>query len=427
VSALSIESGNVDFFISIDLQALALDRDGLRKYRSQNSWLAAVCAALRTKRSERFENPERSTARYDYTEERATGPTLASFEANDLMPVEIKYRAPLIHRDVEGLAVRTTQFRIGASGALSWLTVINLDRALSAQEYIEKLWAEFQSIQSRFEDQLGRFCEYWNERHPAQEHLQVPGNLIAWTRRFEIHALNISADGVESFSAANLKAIYESEELLPVLADIAAVSKLSHVDPGSYDPVRLRDLRHFDLGNRRDELWLVNSARMIQVHPDLQRPLIASFFQDVGLAVELLVQEKASLAFMEHWLDGVRMKAGAGTPASLNGGLLDAHLALDQYVEPLYMLSASANPNFESAIERIAIEMGVVKQADRVLRSLEMLVTVANTVSAFGAATDGQTISIGMKRIARYQFWVAIAQTVIAVVLLFLAFSGAKN
>jgi hypothetical protein len=97
----------------------------------------------------------------------------------------------------------------------------------------------------------------------------------------------------EIFSSTNI-------DLLKQLAGLSRMSP-SH---RHYASTALSNFKYANISNRDDELWVINEERLLRYHPESKKNIyIDSFFEDVRLSFEILLQQEVNLEYLSAWIN----------------------------------------------------------------------------------------------------------------------------
>lgn len=291
--SLSVEAITVETILAVDAGSLRGTHDpAFDLWRSEVGWLELVGSRLEEVHGDGCAVRERPEVALATLKSRGT---FASLRSEKLFPLRVDPPDPEL-----------APLRIGARGSLSIRTEATQTFSPHAEPGDVVAW--YYRTRGAGEDLATRtlrwFVGWWNTAISSQRlDVDVTDILSVSTYRYEIVDMNAYCRDAHG-SEAPIKTLYDAASLDGVRG-LAGLSRMARKASWShYSRLALENLRSADLGNRVDEIWIVNQDRILRSFGEGRSdPDVAAFLRDVDLAVELVCQERATLGYLA---DGIQ-------------------------------------------------------------------------------------------------------------------------
>lgn len=380
---------------------------------STPAWLAddaprfhQLCSA-----SHDFDGCRLASSTYSQTTERVGATTLAGYAAKGLMPLELHFRDVTTYD--ESLHWRPAALHLSGNGAMTLRHEVEFDSpadgSLDAAGAIREYHTLIRELRNDVGIRASKFAQLWSELHPDIP-LSFPhdGGLGEESLLYESIDMDFDiCDEVGAHLRQPIKTVIHKDHV-DVVRQLAAISRMSSIEPQHYDAGRLARFREADIGNREDELWLVNPNRMMRSHPDWGNPTNRSFYEDSLLLCEILLQQKASLQYVDQWLRESKgmLRKHSYTLDSESGarGISDVVLGVervtDQLADPTQLLLGIRNPFFRDLAQTLAAEMQVIGASERAFQSVSLFLGVTRSLHSHSSAVSQARSASDQQRVA---------------------------
>lgn len=412
----------ISTLMSADLGWISADAeaDDFLRQRGRPGWLEAVRQAFSDVAGD-VAVPRRMKSSYARSGEHGR-PTFSKAFQDSFMPLKF---SPTDGKSgaVGSLEWKLHDVRVGPTGALTVrfeVELNGLNRTASVAEIVHSYHHLKPVLDDEFVSAVEPVLRDWHRVRPADGiRVARTSDLVAHIESYDVVDFDYTLNG----HAVTPKSLYASTDLGP-LKQLAGLSRMSRVMM-SYSDESVRSLQTLDLGSRPDECWLVNSERLIRHHAEQMTDVAKQLFlEDVVLAADLILQQRASLNYVVDWVRSTR----ASFLDQLNGlqslrqGQDDMRelLAKIAWMTDLYGDGISVSQDAGTSFFRLVSEsLGEAKDLkshrDQVAKSVDNLLAIATAV--YGertAAASGELseLSIALTRSSRNA---AIAAVVLAI------------
>jgi hypothetical protein len=368
--------------------------NGFMSERADGSWLGMVEAALARHGAGAFATIERVSSEYARTD-RAQRNTFASQHAGELLPLELGLERP--NQWQEGVFVVTPEAcRISPRGGVT----AKLHVRIPSDGWIpvDRIVADYNRVLARVPrislDVFVALCECWQRcglsPHAAsidedglKQHLAV----------YEVIDVRCGReDGSRVTDIGSFKNLYRRRD--PITKQLAALCSMSLSAIASLRHANLADFISDDIGDRSDELWVVNRFRMVRDHPDRDKPYVEAFFADCRTLADIMVADHATLSYLRDWVRHARRgiigsivgdAPGDDIPGSL-AGLGAVACAGELLCEPLLLHRDVRHGFFVALTKHMTNRLGIDEEREA---SAAELAGFARTIEASTAARVG--------------------------------------
>lgn len=305
MTTFDITSVRTDTITSIDAGSLYIGSSAdFNRWRAEEDWLATVkdrLSEVLASPSVVREQPEVALATLK------TRGTFASSRTEKLFPLR-----------VSPPNLESCPIRIGSRGCISVRCRSEHDFGVknAPGRIVDWHSSEQARVENETKARLEWFVEVWNRALPEFKlEAEIDDALSASGYRYEIvdvEAICLDAQG----AATPIKDLYESTDV-EGLRGLAGLSRMARENSWkNYSPRALESLRSADLGSRVDEAWIVNQDRILRSFQEGRSDAeIAAFMRDLDLAVELVCQERATLAYLNESLQNIQAATRRTTTA----------------------------------------------------------------------------------------------------------------
>ncbi|RAO58694.1 hypothetical protein LUPAC06_02284 [Micromonospora saelicesensis] len=387
--------------------------------RGRPGWLGVVEGKF-TSGQRGFVRPTIRPPAYGKSEEHGR-PTFSDEFSRSYMPIVVesttseRYEVGILKWYVEWI-------KVGPTGAISLCARAELldPGRLAIVPEIVRSYHQFRlQLKRKCPELWQAFLEYWSETVPeyAVDENRV-SELGDHLELYDVVDFDFLVDGDQS----QPKDLYR-EGPTDALRAIAGLTRMSHV-MHTYSEESVRTLSGYDLGNRPDELWIVNAERLTRHHPEhLTDAGKQLFMEDVVGAVEILLQQRATLKYVSSWVR--RTRAVFLDRLTDDSQVEQKHLAMrrlltemawtsDLYSESISVARDSGSSFFRSVVSRVATLKEIGENRNEVSDSVGGLLSISQAV--FGertaaASSQLQAVSVNFEKTSRNM---AVAAVVVA-------------
>jgi len=323
---------------------------------------------------------------------------------------------------------------LSPQGALSVRIAVRQRRAgdaLSAQDLVHGYHRLASRTSQIVMDAIERYVGFWNARMP-DDGLVVPDGAIfaAALHSYDIWDYEfVLLEGGVPVAVTSVKALFAEQDTTPA-QELTAIANMDVADVESLKDVRLNQFTDSDIGTRDDELWSVGRERMTRRHPERAVSFNMAFFNDVKLAVEVLLGHQSTLEFMEDWVRRQRrllLDEILGfddltdvRKQDLQRRYSDVIRASQILVEPLAVEQGAKHAFFAEIVTRVAAVLELDVDMGRSSRAVSEFAALVESVSGFHDAqlnANLATIQVDLARNSRRLAQLAIGLGVVGVVL----------
>jgi hypothetical protein len=434
---LLLTRANIWSFEAIDLGNLVANEtagQALMSQRGRAGWLERIHDRLRVVDLDIFNSPVREHSAYQRTDRHGRR-TFSNEFAASFMPVSLPIQAP--DKSLAGvLEWWFAGIRIGATGSFSVLLCAQLHEMLkevSVKELVRSFHGMRLAVRAEEILILRKFVRVWNSAilDIPLEAEQVPSQ-IDCAAIYEV----VDVDHLVGGTVMAPKHLYVGDEV-GALRDLAGLTRMSLV-MDQYDEAGVRRLANHDLGNRTDEMWIVNEARLVRHHPEVAaNAYVRAFFDDVLTGLDALTQQAATLSFISKWLRQAR--AGfldglfEGDPRcesfeTMQRLLREMAGARELFADPITLQESSGHSFFRTLMSKVSAKLNIDQRRAEVRGSFDSLLQVAQAIAAQETVKNEvglQKLSIEIaessRRVTRNAYIIAIAAAMLALVQIVLA------
>jgi hypothetical protein len=433
IEEVLVTEGTLTLMWAFDLGAFVEgDPQKLRLARSDADWLDNLAQALRVRPDAGRLATSRAhvdTSQFERANERVGASTLSALQARRQMPL----RVPAHNQGwAESGACYRWMFEsvaIGPYGAATVRFRAELVSKLAVESVIAEYHQLIQLLRVELTAVVGEMLGLLTDvdlplrkvafLRPAPEELEP--YLIGY-ESFDVRLEFVGKDGLPDPSP--VKRHVENGELTAV-RKLAALSRMTPTEPDHFDATRLRAFQIADVGNREDELWIVNSHRMLRSHPERMENRVAWFYADVLCIAELAVQQLANLEYTDHWLGSARsslrqrMSSHSGDVVSTGEVLRSIEAVSDLIVQPHSLTIGVRHPFFRTVVDALIDQLGLRTTGEQVQRSADLFLNVASAVFSHDVSVSSQLAeqeNADMTRSMKSYTRATLLATVVAVV-----------
>lgn len=304
MSDIIINRLNVDSIFGLDIADLLSPNnvDDFNCSRGTESWFINIIDAMSKVEKYGFKYPKIASSLYSTTD-RGFRSTFSDYYVDKLMPLVFDLKSPnTFHKTDFSMYIKCIS--LSCKGAISIRVSIRLDKEnkYTIKDIISNYYDIITFLKEKVYNCLISFIKLLNEN--------LNWNLEEISFNVFLHKLLyyeiIDFDfAIKNIANPVIKDLYNDEEYLK---QFAVFSRMSKVDYKNYDINKLDKFKHSDLGNRNDEMWVLNSERLIRYHPESTTDKYNMlFFQDVILGAEILLQQKIVLQYLNRWITEKRL------------------------------------------------------------------------------------------------------------------------
>jgi len=415
-------------------------------FATNQSWLDELRAQLLTaKVPEDSANPFGEIiiveSAYTSSPDRGTADTLKILELRKMMPLRFSPQTTSPKNEGNGLSWAFDRISLSPGGAVSFRYKIMLDSG-SALSVVDLNTAYLIALRAAREDltkQAQKLFEICNN-HIANVRFKVilPDSLEPYLLTYE--AIDTDIDVLDDTDGTEvripIKKMY-TQNYQDVVRQLAAMSRMTTVVSAYYDWDRLTDFRRADIGNREDEMWLINSGRMVRSHPDRDDPDMRDYYEDAVLLAEILLQYRASISYVDHWLREAKRSLRSGSIAlelegdqsgakddiqshrniedQLGQVILGVERLGDHLADPTELLLGIRNPSFRSLADSLTTAMQVNTAVQSGQRAVTQFLSIAESTYSQGLALGQRQAERTNRRLTWASLVAAVAAALAAV------------
>ena len=331
-------------------------------------------------------------------------PTFSDEFAGSYMPIVVEPASREI-RDAGSLWWYVEWMKIGPTGAISLCARAELPEnapTATALEIVRAYHVFRLELRRCWPELFSLFRKYWSEALPEYA--------------LDENKADTLADHLEFYDVVDFDFLVYGEPMDPktlyrtgptdALRAFAGLTRMSHV-MGTYSEDTVRGLGSFDLGNRPDELWIVNVERLTRHHPehltDIGKRL---FMEDIVSGIEILLQQRATLNYVIDWVRNTRAtfldrltddSDVEPNHSAMRTLLKEMAWTSDLFSETISVDRDSGSSFFRSVISMLAQLKEVDQRRAEVAASVDSLLNISEAV--FGersAAASARLDAIGL-------------------------------
>jgi hypothetical protein len=435
--AIEVRGAELTVFWAFDLAAFTTTNEELlRLARADRGWLEelreAIHQAAPTQRLAPIQ-AQVDEAAYKRTNERVGASTLSALEARRELPLRIP-AAREVWREGGDFEWSLVSVAIGTLGAASIKYQARIDRSMRVEQMIFSYHLLVQLLRADLPEVVAELFHVLNRTAGPIEGVEFTApapsdleRLLAAYECLDVDLALLSASGAEPVGMIPIKTLIRDGDE-PSLRELAALSRMTLTEPEHYDQRRLEGFQDADIGNREDELWLVNANRMLRYNPDRHLERVIWFYTDVQCLSEMLTQQLAALEYTEAWLRDARARLRESLARTTNilqekndlGAVLASiESVTDLIANPASVLIGIRHPFFRTVAERLVRELRLDVIGERLSQSTKLFLDVTTSVFFYDVRTSSRVIELQQVRATttmRRLAWVTAVATISALV-----------
>jgi len=226
----------------------------------------------------------------------------SNYYLNNLMPLVFQ----LNKKDINDLFyIEILSISISRNGAIT--IKIKSSKSNSGikskiEQVIDVYYKYKENINNKVLSHLSNFIELFNDffnnyNNKIKFKKKMDDNLEQYISYYEIVDFDYDKTKMKKNT---IKSMYDNELYLKSLV---ALFKMTRTDFSNYDISKISDIKNNDYGDRVDELWAINQDRLLRHHPEAKtKENIENFFLDIILGIEILLQQKIALQYLNQWI-----------------------------------------------------------------------------------------------------------------------------
>lgn len=297
-------------------------------------------------------------------------------------------------------------------------------------EYKQKVIAEIKTCVCKFIELLKDSFNKMNNNISFNETLT--DDFEQYVSYYELVDFDYGRSGAKKMP---IKSMYEkgAEDLLRPLV---ALFRMTKINFNSYDIAMISDIKNRDYGNRVDEIWAINEDRLLRHFPYEKADTYTKlFFLDVVLGIEILLQQKIVLQYLNQWIDirrsklreginfrGERPKFDENQINPLIGEVVDVYDVISNGL----IIQRNANHTFfnviiEKSIDCMRLKEMLGSNRELIMDFFSLLSAISSRMTADAAVSVGEAgykAAVSMGLLTRIMTAVAVLQLLVAVVML---------
>jgi len=369
---------------SVDLGFVSTDGiEEFNKKRGLTNFLSDISMAFQANLSVgSIESISIDFSRYSKTDKKHRN-TFSIYYQNNLMPLVFSMRSPIC-AESNFFSFSISQFRLSYHGAISLRVLskkINITESISISDFIEDYYKFIELQKEKVVESLNLFFSEWNKT-TIQLKLSSNENLFDNLESFEIFDFNFLNTDIRSINE-----LFQLKDLTPLkqLARLFRMTKSSYMQ---YDESKLKEIREQNLGNRSDELWIINDERLVRNHPD-QNVYLQAFLEDIILGIEILKLHEANLIYLYNWIIAKRSflrenlyKDEKLFMTKFYSFWTEIVTIYENSIEPFVKLRGAKHSFYNILIAKVKSQTNIVEFRNDVKDEFEELFATLNSVSS---------------------------------------------
>lgn len=251
-----------------------------------------------------FKSPCFDESQYSKTD-RVGRNTFSSYFVYNLMPLSFELIKPVSIQE-KFFSCQIKDFRISSKGSLSIRinTTLNQTKPVKVESLIDLYFRYRVALKTRLHNHINIFIRCWNAHiNDFQLNEVTLDDIESYIHHYELIDFDYRImPGNKSMSIAE---IFDSSDT-QMLKQLAGLSRMSPTYR-HYADSRLVSFKDNDISNRDDELWVINLERLLRYHSESKKNnYVDSFFEDVKLGFEILLQQEINLEYLGIWINSKR-------------------------------------------------------------------------------------------------------------------------
>ncbi len=418
----------------VDLVALAAFQIGafaqvhdekFRLARSDRSWLDDLKQAIRKLPPDDFfswQEADLTVSRYHLVNERVGASTLATQQAKNQLPLRVPARQSSWNESGNLFEWKFESIGIGVDGAACIRHRARLVRDATVDEVTTDYHILIQDIFRHLVPVARSLLEGLSRADGPLDSVEFvhpdPNRLDTYIASYECLDIDFTAVD-EQGEPLPLPAKRLVAESLDAARQLAALSRMSRIEPDLYDPLKLQKFKDADIGNREDELWIVNSNRMVRSNPDRKNRHIIHFYEDVLCLVELGLQQLAVLEYVDAWLHEARgqfrrqLMSSKSHDADVGRILIDFERVLDLIEQPGGLTAGIRHAFFRQVADRLVQELRIPAALAQAQEAVSMFAQIASAAFTFKVFVSSEATEVTVRRLT----WIIMIGTLIGAII----------
>jgi hypothetical protein len=428
---LILEDADLTFLAAFEISAFSGRHDGaFRVARSDRHWLEKLKSELIKLPPNDYLNWPRTVltiSNYQRVNERIGASTLAAQQARGQLPLRTPATFPEWTESGNLYYWRLESISIGVEGAACIRHRARLKEYASVDEIISGYHTLVQEIYNSLTPIAQALLEGLSQAQGPLESIDfaIPTTLSSGTFIASYECIDIEyAAANEEGERIALPAKRLVDESLSCTRQFAALSRMTKTEPDHFDPARLEAFKEADIANREDEIWVINSNRMIRSNPDRHDLRIRYFYEDVICFVELALQHLAVVEHVNSWLHDARAQFRKQLNSyqrdrdeDIGHILLDFERVLDLVEQPGNLLLGIRHPFFRSIADRLITELQLPLASAQTRDVIAMFTQVASAAFTFRVFITSEATEVTVRRLT----WLIMIGTLIGTILAVIA------
>lgn len=427
---IRVDEADFVFFAAFQIGAFTRIHDEkLRLARSDRSWLTDLERVLRNLPPDdliAWQDADLVVSKYYLVNERVGSSTLANQEAKNQLPLHIPAKSSPWNESGHHFLWRFDSVGIGVDGAAcirhrarlkhpATVDEVTTDYHILIQDIFRQLVPVARVLLSGLSSADGPLDSI-EFLHPDPNRLNT---FIASYECIDIAFTALDDQGI----ALEVPAKRLMAESLDCARQMAALSRMARTEPDLFDPEKLQAFRDADIGNREDELWIVNANRMLRSNPDRGDDNVAHFYEDVLCLVELALQQLAVLEYVDSWLHSARAKfreqlmSSRAHDSDVGHILIDFEQMLDLIEQPGGLAAGIRHAFFRQLADRLADELRIQTARARAQEAVSMFAQVAAAAFTFKVFVNSELTEVTVRRLT----WIIMVGTLVGVIIAIIA------
>lgn len=364
-------------------------------------------------------------------------PTFSASFSSSYMPLQFEVNVPSV--ETAGCLQWSVRWiKVGPTGAVSFRASAGLAPELSSSSVSEVISA-YQDLRFGVRNKLATlvalFVQHWSAK--ATDYLLEPTKIRDLLEHLDVYDV-VDFDFTVNGMKRQPKDLYEKGPIT-AMKQLAGLTRMSRV-MDSYSAESAKSLALHDLGNRPDELWIVNSERLTRHHAEqLTDAAKQLFLEDIVLGTELIMQQRATLNYVINWVRATRAtyldQLTSETASADHDDTMKLLLSRVAWITDMSVENVSAERDSSSSFFRLVLQhVTDVKDIEAyrldVARSVDSLVGISVAVfgeraTAFSADLQhtGLELSRSSRNLSLVALVLAVAVVILTVLQVWLAFN----
>lgn len=427
---IRVDEADFVFFAAFQIGAFTRVHDEkLRLARSERSWLTDLERVLRNLPPDdliAWREADLVVSNYYLVNERVGSSTLANQQAKNQLPLRIPARHSPWNESGHHFLWRFDSVGIGVDGAACIRHRARLKHPATVDEVTTDYHILIQDIFRQLVPVAHALLAGLSSADCPLESIEFlhpdPNRLDTFIASYEcIDITFVALD--DQGTVLELPAKRLMAESLDCARQMAALSRMTRTEPDLFDAEKLQAFRHADIGNREDELWIINANRMLRSNPDRSDHNVIHFYEDVLCLVELALQQLAVLEYVDSWLHSARAKfreqlmSSRSHDSDVGHILIDFEQMLDLIEQPGGLAAGIRHTFFRQLADRLADELRIQTARARAQEAVSMFAQVAAAAFTFKVFVNSELTEATVRRLT----WIIMVGTLVGVIIAIIA------